>query len=359
MPPISEKKTGFLVTAHKRIDGRLIARKRTVATRGEARRLEKQFKEELNEIKMRHSLGAPFWPDAVEKYLANAELSPSTMQVRAAMLRGHTKQWAKKTIDSIYRNDVKALIEEELPEHSPATRDDFRKYLSYVFKQYADSGIISENPARGFSLLGRKKFNHLICMSQPEIKVLLSAAKKIEHEWYPIWRVVYQTAVRSGEGYALCWTDVDFVNKRLSVNKSYCWKAKAIGPTKSGEPRSVPLSDDLLAFLKEYKLTRGDSQFVFPRFSAWKVGDAAKILRDFQNELGIRLTNFHSLRASFITHLLLNGIPVTKVQQIVGHKDLKTTQRYVRLVAADLDGATDVLDLNLSNNIADIVNINR
>ena len=76
--------------------------------------------------------------------------------------------------------------------------------------------------------------------------------------------------------------------------------------------------------------------------------------------MGIRETNFHSLRASFITHLLLKRTPVHVVQAMVGHSDLKTTQRYVRFVGSDLDGATDVLAVDLSpNGIADIVPIFR
>lgn len=66
-----------------------------------------------------------------------------------------------------------------------------------------------------------------------------------------------------------------------------------------------------------------------------------------QIELGLRETNYHSLGASFITHLLLAGVSVTKVQHLVGHSDLKTTQDYVRLIGSDLDGATDAIALNL------------
>lgn len=195
-------------------------------------------------------------------------------------------------------------------------------------------------------------------MTRPEIELLLRKALSEKHSWYSIWRIVYELGLRSGEGLALKWTDIDFDNNRVTISKSYCAKSKTIGPTKNKKNRTLPLNPALVAFLKELKLATFGSEFVLPQLSDWKRGEAAKTLRAFQIDLGIRETNFHSLRASFITHLLLKGVPVTKVQQMVGHADLKTTQRYIRLVGSDLDGATDTLAVDLGmNKVADVLPI--
>ena len=188
-------------------------------------------------------------------------------------------------------------------------------------------------------------------MSQAEIQQLLQVALKHRHPWYPIWRVIYSLGLRSGEGLALKWSDVDFNSSRVSINKSYCSKSKEIGPTKNRKTRTLVMNQSLAIFLKELKLIANGNEFVLPQLTDWKRGEAAEILRAFQRDLGIRETNFHSLRASFITHLLLNGVAVTKVQVMVGHSDLKTTQRYIRLIASDLDGATDSIALELSDEV--------
>ncbi|MCC7406387.1 MAG: tyrosine-type recombinase/integrase [Bdellovibrionales bacterium] len=119
------------------------------------------------------------------------------------------------------------------------------------------------------------------------------------------------------------------------------------------------MSEELKSFLKEYKLARGGNGYVFPRLSGWHSGKAAEILRVFQKENGIRATNFHSIRATFITQLLLAGVAVTKVQKLVGHKDLKTTMDYVRLIASDLDGSTDALSLKNNHDGAKVIQFNR
>ena len=76
-------------------------------------------------------------------------------------------------------------------------------------------------------------------------------------------------------------------------------------------------------------------------------GGATKVLQGIQKELEIKLTNYHSLRSSFITHLLRNGMDVIRVQAMVGHRELSTTQRYIRLDATDLEGATETIEVNM------------
>ncbi|HKJ69515.1 MAG TPA: tyrosine-type recombinase/integrase [bacterium] len=51
--------------------------------------------------------------------------------------------------------------------------------------------------------------------------------------------------------------------------------------------------------------------------------------------------HFHCIRHTFATEYLRNGRPVEKLQKILGHEDIKTTMKYVHLVAADLQEPTD------------------
>jgi len=75
-------------------------------------------------------------------------------------------------------------------------------------------------------------------------------------------------------------------------------------------------------------------------------GEAAKELKQIQIRLGIPVSNFHSIRASFITHLILKNVNIATVQELVGHSDLKTTQAYIRLCGTDLKSSTNVLDFD-------------
>ncbi len=56
---------------------------------------------------------------------------------------------------------------------------------------------------------------------------------------------------------------------------------------------------------------------------------------------------FHDLRATFITQMLNNGAPLSKVMAIVGHSSLKTTQGYLRLSGKDVEGVTEELGIKV------------
>ena len=52
----------------------------------------------------------------------------------------------------------------------------------------------------------------------------------------------------------------------------------------------------------------------------------------------------HILRHTFCSHLAMLGVPTRAIQELAGHKDLSTTQRYMRLSPAALDAAIKLLE---------------
>jgi site-specific recombinase XerD len=52
----------------------------------------------------------------------------------------------------------------------------------------------------------------------------------------------------------------------------------------------------------------------------------------------------HILRHTFCSHLAMRGAPARAIQELAGHQDLSTTQRYMHLSPAALDAAIRLLD---------------
>ena len=52
----------------------------------------------------------------------------------------------------------------------------------------------------------------------------------------------------------------------------------------------------------------------------------------------------HMLRHTFCSHLSMRGAPARAIQELAGHSDLTTTQRYMHLSPAALDSAIRLLD---------------
>jgi len=136
-------------------------------------------------------------------------------------------------------------------------------------------------------------------------------------------------------------------NRRISINKAWSNKS-GIGPTKSQRNRVVPISEELFKLLQELgAASKGPEEHVLPRIQEWTDGSQADVLRQFCKVIEITSVKFHDLRATFITQMLLRGVPLAQVMTIVGHTELHTTTRYLRVAGADLDGATNKLGYSL------------
>ncbi len=94
------------------------------------------------------------------------------------------------------------------------------------------------------------------------------------HRFHPIWVLALFTGMRSGELYALRWSDVDFETRNIRVGRSWN-KKNGFTPTKNQKHRVVPIGEELMTFLKELKLLRGNEEFVLPHLKEWACGDAA------------------------------------------------------------------------------------
>jgi len=341
----------FSVRVATNVKGKFFQRfKRNISTVGEARRVRLQFIEDRAVWKNHLQNDARTWKQAVEEYLVSAEetLSPSTFQNERFSLNAHTVEWQEMYLEEFNRDFITSHLNRVMDGKNAVTKNNVTKFIRKVFALQLENGRIPFNPAAKirFIKVGLKN-NKLTCMTKAETAFLLQQSYRLNHPWHEIYRVTYQLGLRSGEAFALPWKNIDFENDLVHITQSYCFKSEKFGPPKNREPRTIPMNSGLAAFLKELKLKSGSEELVLPHPPGWKHGDAAKILKSFQTDIGIQQTNFHSLRASFITHLLLDGMAITKVQHMVGHKDLATTQRYVRLTASDLKGATDSIDLRI------------
>ena len=151
------------------------------------------------------------------------------------------------------------------------------------------------------------------------------------------------TGMRSGEMFALTWEDIDFVTGMISITKQ--WTSKdGITEPKNREHRRVPISSDLRNFLLELRsLPPVEGNHVLPRLTEWERGEQAKVLKVFCKVIGITEIKFHDLRATFITNLLSQGVPLAQVMSIVGHRHTDTTDIYLRLAGVNIRGATEAL----------------
>ncbi len=345
--PINEKNKRFEVRCSLVINGKQIHRKkRNIKTKGEARCIEVKLIKELEAMKVKFETSVT-WEVAVEQYLNDLESrsAASTFYTTKTTLQAHTGEWNSMSIIDIREKEIRQLIESRLSNGCVGTKANLCKFIRGTFRIAIERGQVDLNPAKGVSYK-KDKMDKLQAMSKSEIFRLLVFTKETDNPWYLIYYVKYELGLRSGEALALTWVQICFETNSVRIDRAWDSKSKSVGLPKSRKARTIKMNQKLATFLKELKLKNPLSENVLPQLDEWKQGKAARALRSIQKEIGIRETNFHSLRASFITHLLLAGVAITKVQAMVGHKDLKTTERYVRLCGSDLEGATDAIAID-------------
>jgi site-specific recombinase XerD len=352
---IDTKKYHIRVTTY--VNGKKQERKFTgiFETKGALLAKENELKLELKNIKEYEESEATryTWKKALDEYLEYSEENHrlSTFYNRLKVLEKYTNVWNSKDLIEINKTDIKTLIEEI--SQTLSFKKEVLKYIRQVFELACENRKIAFNPAKKIILsedkFYKEKASQLTAMTKNEVAILLAYMKEINHEYYNVFYITYQLGLRSSEAVALQFSDIKFEKNHVVISKSWCKKKRGFVPPKNGTSRIVPMNKQLSEFLSDIKLkVNSEDGFVLPRNKTWMNGGATKVLNKIQNYLGIKNTNYHSLRASFITHLLRDGLDITRVQAMVGHRELKTTQRYIRLDGTDLEGVTESLSVNIN-----------
>lgn len=333
-----------------------------ITTEKEAKRLEFEFRHELmSEIEQECEWTWEKWhEEAIRKM--RLSLSPSTiLQYDGRLKKWIPDEWDKRLLVTFCDSDIHSVINrEETNVLSSKSRQTVLKLISRVFEMAVEEGVIARNPAHGLRI--KVQVKEQLVLTASEAQTLLQAAQNYAHKFYPVWAFALMSGMRSGEMFALRWTDVDLESGNIHVTKQWTSKSGITAP-KNGKGRIVPISTAFAQFLKAEKVRTGGhsrtlsdfrlkskvsfDDYVLPSLGDWATGLQAHVLKEFCRQIGIKTIKFHDLRATFITNLLANGVPLVQVMAIVGHAKMSTTDVYLRLAGVNVKGATDKLGYEL------------
>lgn len=176
--------------------------------------------------------------------------------------------------------------------------------------------------------------------SDHEIGALLEAAQArarqpdSRYDYTPLLRTAVYTGLRLGELLGLKWVDLDLDAGVLHVRRQWTKQRELAAPKTPKSVRRVPLSSDMVAFLRRHKLASRFSQegdFVFASRSGGALGHRNVQRRGFEPARDLaelpKTITFHDLRHAFASLAAHRGVPVTVLSEVMGHSHVGVTQK--------------------------------
>lgn len=248
--------------------------------------------------------------------------------------------------------DLRTLLEAKLCAKSV---HNYMGTLSAMFK-YATSRkpkLASLNPCEDVELPEVAENDEIRFLTLEEVEAVVRHAQPGVYEALDraMYRTAAMTGVREGELIALRWCDIDWTASAIRVHQNFV--LDEFGTPKSKRSfRAVPMARQVAAELERYYKAKGspdehllvfgepEARLVLRGNHKGKTMPAgtplnkAAILRRFRRALEaaqVRQTalKFHELRHTFGTQMAAAGVPMRTLQEWMGHRDIKTTERYV------------------------------
>lgn len=265
-------------------------------------------------------------------------------------------------LQAIKADDIQNMLN-ELKKNGKAYSTIKKAYdaVNSCFKLGIEKRTVSNNPAVGVIIPNRKLFpvQKIPFYTQEEAKRLIEQATIC---WpngtrrYPLGSfvpLIINTGLRMGELLALKWDeDIDFENKTLTVHKNISLvKNRKEDPEKkyelllqdsvktdAGQDRSIPLNEQAINALLDLKSVTGNSPFVMTTKNETHVSprNIDRIFRRIAKAAGFeeeKIFGVHSLRHTFATLLLSNGVEIKTVSELLGHSDVTITYNtYIHVI---------------------------
>ena len=262
----------------------------------------------------------------------------------------------KLTIPEVDERDVRDWLKNLRGKRRPKLEAQTKQNALAVLRQSFEAAIVAElradNPAANVTLpkgARAKTSPKWDWLRANEIAPMLSA--DVETSNRAILTLATYSGMRAGEIWALMDEAVDFGRGILHVRLSLA-EDGTLGPTKSGEPREVPMLDPVRKSLKAWMGSdrrRSHLGLVFPARDGGphSVGFDAQLPTALALGKVKRRIHFHDLRHTCASHLLqgtwsprlvARALRLEEVRDWLGHSDIKVTQRYAHLCSDAIRG---------------------
>jgi integrase len=280
-----------------------------------------------------------FAPRFVEGHARANRQKPSGIAAKETIIRVHLIPLiGSKRLDGI-TNEVVQNVKRALKDRAPKTVNNVLAVLNKLLKTAVEWDVIDRMPCA----------IRLVPVPKPsasfhdfEAYERLVEAARSDSSSYVVVLLGGEAGLRCGEMMALEWADVDLEKRQLRIERSE-WKGHVTSP-KGGRLRYVPLTVRLAAALREHRHLKSkrvmcstDGSPLSQRLVQGLVARAAR-------RANVRNVGVHVLRHTFCSHLAMRGAGARAIQELAGHQNISTTQRYMHVSPSAVENAIRLLD---------------
>jgi integrase len=239
-----------------------------------------------------------------------------------------------KPLTAYSLRDVETFKRTRLETFSPTTVNIEFRTLRAAFNCAVKWQLLSENPFGKSSPVSVPERLPSF-LSKQDFQRLLGAVE--ESVLKDVFLFAVLAGMRQGEILSLRWADIDFGHKLINVVNSQGFQ------TKTGKCRNVPMNEAVFELLSRRKLTASVSPFVFHRKGLQLLPSYVQHrFKKYVRALGLgERFCFHSLRHTFASWLVQEGVSIYEVQKLMGHSSISVTQAYAHLATSELHNAVN------------------
>lgn len=268
------------------------------------------------------------------KYLRGKRYSKSTINTYVYYVADFIEFYTTKALHELNNRDVELFIESVFiaRNYSISTQRQFISALK-LFIIFEPSTHIQnlelERPQRSRTLPG--------ILSQKEVVGLISNTKNLKHR--AIIALLYSSGLRISELINLKLSDISVDRRQVFIKNS-----------KGRKDRYVTLAESMMPLLQQYlKLYKPQLYFAEgPPSEPYSASSVRQFIKASRVLSGITTSiTPHTLRHSYATHLLEQGVGIRHIQELLGHSKPETTMIYTHIAKRDLLNIKSPLDYAL------------
>lgn len=223
------------------------------------------------------------------------------------------------------------LLNKQEKNYSPQTINLYLNSIKFFYRE------IAKSKNRIGLKFAKRSLKLPIVLSRTEINKIISSMANNKHKL--ILSLAYGAGLRVSEVQNIKVQDIDIAQMTIHIKEA-----------KGKKDRISVLPEKLIDKIGEAITYKNPADLLFESERGGRLSTRTleKIFENALEKSGIKKpATFHSLRHSFATHLLENGVDVRYVQELLGHQNIRTTQIYTKVTNPQLKNIKSPLDVNV------------